>query len=246
MSMVAPETAAAGGAGGRSGTPYRLDVQHRYGLLLISTVLLVAIEGVASPGPFQHVVVTALAAASVQLAVRATDPGPRVTYLTAAFAFGVLLLAVVRALGGHGADGATLVTNALLVAIGPPAVAVGILRDLRSTGQVRFAAVMGVLSFYMLLGMMFAFGYGAIDALAHQPVFADGVAANASTCLYFSFTTLTTVGFGDVVAATDLGRTMAVFEALLGQIYLVTVVSLIVSNLGRPARRARAGGRLAS
>jgi hypothetical protein len=246
MIARAPESAAAGGAGTRSRAPYRLEVQHRYGLLLISTVLLVAVEGISSPGPLQHVVVTALAAASVQLAVRASDPGPRVTYLTAAFALAVLVLAVIRALGGHGADGATLVANVLLVAIAPPAVAVGILRDLRSTGQVRLAAVMGVLSFYMLLGMVFAFGYGAIDALADQPVFAGGVSANASTCLYFSFTTLTTVGFGDVVAATDLGRTVAVFEALLGQIYLVTVVSLIVSNLGRPARRAGAGGRFAS
>ena len=238
----ASESAAAGEARVRS----RLDVQHRYGLLLFATVLLVAVQGIAPPGPLEHVVVTALAAASVQLAVRATDPGPRVTYLTAAFAWGVLLVAIVRALAGHGADGVSLGTTALLVAIGPPAVAVGILRDLRATGQVRLAAVMGVLSFYMLLGMVFAFSYGAIDDFGHEPVFADGVAADASACLYFSFTTLTTVGFGDIVAGTDLGRTVAVFEALLGQIYLVTVVSLIVSNLGRPARRARAGGRLAS
>jgi voltage-gated potassium channel Kch len=246
MIARAPETATAASARVRSGTQYRLDVQHRYGLLLISTILLVAVEGISSPGPLQHVVVTALAAGCVQLAVRATDPGPRVTYLTAAFGIVVLLLAVIRALGGHGADGASLVTTALLVAIAPPAVAVGVLRDLRSTGQVRLAAVMGVLAFYMLLGMVFAFSYGAINDLGSEPVFAGGVATDASACLYFSFTTLTTVGFGDIVAGTNLGRTVAVFEALLGQIYLVTVVSLIVSNLGRPARRARAGGRLAS
>jgi hypothetical protein len=47
------------------------------------------------------------------------------------------------------------------------------------------------------------------------------------------------VGYGDLVAASNLGRTLAIFEALLGQIYLVTVVSLIVSNLGRPARGER-------
>ena len=55
-----------------------------------------------------------------------------------------------------------------------------------------------------------------------------------SNCLYFSFTTLTTVGYGDFVARTDLGHTLCVFEMLIGQIYLVTVVSLIVSNLRRP------------
>ena len=53
--------------------------------------------------------------------------------------------------------------------------------------------------------------------------------------IYFSYATLTTVGYGDLVAATNLGRSLAITEALLGQIYLVTVVALIVGNL-RPAR----------
>ena len=44
------------------------------------------------------------------------------------------------------------------------------------------------------------------------------------------------MGYGDFVARTDLGHTLAVIEALIGQIYLVTVVSLIVSNLRPPAR----------
>jgi hypothetical protein len=122
------------------------------------------------------------------------------------------------------------------VALGPPAVAVGVLHDMRATGQVRLAAVLGVLSLYLLFGMFFAFTYGAIDRLGGDPFFAGGQSATASHCLYFSFGTLTTVGFGDFVARTDLGHTLAILEALIGQIYLVTVVSLIVSNLGRPAR----------
>ena len=46
---------------------------------------------------------------------------------------------------------------------------------------------------------------------------------------------MTTTGFGDLTAAYDLGRSLAVTEALFGQIYLVTVVALIVGNLGRPS-----------
>ncbi len=91
----------------------------------------------------------------------------------------------------------------------------------------------------MLIGMAFGFLYGAIDRIDGDPFFAGADAATVSRCLYFSFTTLTTVGYGDLVARSDLGHTLAVFEALIGQIYLVTVVSLIVSNLGRPARRVR-------
>ena len=63
-----------------------------------------------------------------------------------------------------------------------------------------------------------------------------------ANCLYFSFTTLTTVGYGDLTAASNLGHTLAMSEALVGQIYLVTVVSLIVGNLGL-RRREPAEGR---
>jgi hypothetical protein len=96
-----------------------------------------------------------------------------------------------------------------------------------------------VLSVYLLIGMFFAFVYGAIDRLGGAPFFAQNVTANASRCLYFSFTTLTTVGYGDLTSRTNLGHTVSVSEALTGQIYLVTVVSLLVANLGRrrPARR---------
>jgi hypothetical protein len=53
--------------------------------------------------------------------------------------------------------------------------------------------------------------------------------------------TLTTVCFGDLAARSDLSHTLCVFEALIGQIYLVTVVSVLVSNL-RPGNRGQAQG----
>jgi hypothetical protein len=121
-----------------------------------------------------------------------------------------------------------------VVLLGPPAVATGLLRSLRVTHEVRLEAVSGVLSLYVLLGLLFAFLFGAIDRLGGAPFFEDGQSATAAHCLYFSFTTLTTVGYGDFVARTNLGHTLCVFEMLIGQIYLVTVVSLIVSNLRRP------------
>jgi hypothetical protein len=130
---------------------------------------------------------------------------------------------------------------AALVGLVPPAVALVVVRDLRAIGQLRIYPLGGVLSLYMLLGMLFSFVYGAIDRLGGDPFFAGGDDATVSHCLYFSFTTLSTVGYGDFVARSDLGHTLAVLEALIGQIYLVTIVSLIVSNLGlrAPAERGR-------
>jgi hypothetical protein len=84
--------------------------------------------------------------------------------------------------------------------------------------------------------MCFAFVYVAIDRLGSGPFFEQNVSATVSQCQYFSFTTLATVGYGDLTARTNLGHTLSVFEAVLGQVYLVTVVSLIVGNLGRRRR----------
>jgi hypothetical protein len=211
----------------------------RYGLLLAATLLSLAVQGVAAPGALQQVAVTTLAGASLLLAFRAADLAPRVIAVAAAAVVVAIVLSILRATVGGIGEGAARTMNAALIAFGPPAVAVGVVRDLRATGQVRLEAVLGVLSLYMLLGMLFGFVYGALDRLGGDPFFAGGDAATVSRCLYFSFTTLTTVGYGDLVARSDLGHTLAVFEALIGQIYLVTVVSLIVSNLGQPARRDR-------
>jgi hypothetical protein len=123
-----------------------------------------------------------------------------------------------------------------LIAIAPVAVARGVIRNRREQGPVTIQDVLGVLSVYLLLGMMWAFLYGALDRLGGGPFFADGGAATTSNCLYFSFSTLTTVGYGDLTARSEIGHTLAVSEALVGQIYLVTVVAVLVSNLGRRDR----------
>lgn len=207
----------------------------RYGLLLLATAASVAVQGIARPGGVQQVVVTALAGGTLLLAFHAGGVAPRVRTAVTVFAAAAVAIAIVRATSGGIGEGAARAVNAALVALGPPAVAAGLVRELRVTREVRLEAVFGVLSLYVLIGMAFGFVYGAIDNLGGDPFFANGAAASVSHCLYFSLTTLATVGYGDFVARSDLGHTLAVSEALIGQIYLVTVVSLIVSNLRRPA-----------
>jgi len=195
-----------------------------------------AVQGAVPPSPAQQVVVSTLVGGSLLLAFWAA--GLRKRWLIAALvlAVTVVALSLIRAITGGIGDGASRTMNGVLVALGPPAIAVGVVRNLRSQGAVRIEAVMGVLSLYMLLGMLFAFVFGAIDNFGGYPFFASGASATVSNCLYFSFTTLATVGYGDLTARTDLGHTLSILEALIGQIYLVTVVSLIVSNLGRRRR----------
>ena len=96
---------------------------------------------------------------------------------------------------------------------------------------VNFQSVLGALCIYLMIGLLYAFTYGAIAAFQSGPFFAQGTDGTASIRLYFSVVSLATVGYGDYTAATDLGRTVAGSEGLLGQVYLVTVVAVIVSRL---------------
>ena len=94
----------------------------------------------------------------------------------------------------------------------------------------------GVLCIYLLIGMLFSYAYALVGDAQSEPFFHSGIDPDLSDYLYFSFATMTTVGYGDLAAATDLGRSVAITEALTGQIYLVTVVAVIVGSLS--GRRA--------
>jgi Ion channel len=212
--------------------------RERYGLLLGAILTAFAIQGIATPAAWEQVAVTVLLGATLLLALWVADAKPIVMRLAGAVAAGVVAFSIAEATSGHVESGAVRIANLLLVCLAPPAIVVGILRTLRARNQVTIEAVFGVLGLYILLGMFFATLYGAIYRLAGS-FFASGVQATPARCLYFSFTTLTTVGYGDLTAASNLGHTLAVSEALLGQIYLVTVVGVIVGNLGRSRRSER-------
>jgi hypothetical protein len=214
--------------------------RERYGLLLGAIIVAFAIEGIAEPGRFEEIFVSMLLGATLLLALWAADTKPRVMWPAVLIVAVLILTSVVEALNGNVGGGATRLANALLVALAPPAIIVGVVRSLRARQAVTLEAVFGVLCVYILLGMFFAAVYGTIDRFGGDPFFAGGQAATLSNCLYVSFTSLTTVGFGDLTARSNLGHTLSVFEALLGQIYLVTVVSLIVANLGRSRPAAKA------
>jgi hypothetical protein len=97
-------------------------------------------------------------------------------------------------------------------------------------------SVLGAISIYVLIGMFFVYVYGAIAALGSGDFFAQGTDGTPSVRLYFSYVTLATLGYGDYTPAGDLGHTLAVVEALVGQLYLVTVVALLVGNLVQARR----------
>jgi hypothetical protein len=192
------------------------------------------IEGIAEPGRWEAVILAALLGATVMLSLNIANARPRVIRVVGLMVIAIVAFGFVRALKGHIDERAVRAATALLVALAPPAIIIGVIRQLRQKQRVSIEALLGALCVYVLLGMFYSFVFGAIDRLGGQPFFAQpGTAATTSTCLYYSFTTMTTVGYGDLTAASNLGHTLSISESLLGQVYLVTVLSLIVSNLGR-------------
>lgn len=212
---------------------------YRYGVVLLLVIVLVAFAIVAPPGDVSRAVGFAIEALAL-LAVAATSRARidiRRTYALAVIAGGTAV-ALLTATGVVSAT-FTFAADGLLAAAIPVTLIGGLVRLLRSRG-VTAQAVAGALALYLLLGLLFAWVVGLIAHVQATPYFAGGNAVDSSNAVYYSFTTMTTTGFGDLTAATRVGHALAVLEMLLGQIYVVVIIGLLVSNVtGRP--RARSG-----
>lgn len=203
-------------------------------LILITIVVFAAVEG-----PLGKLVSVALSGGTL-LFVLHTAQAHRRTFRLAAVvvtvavlsAAGALLFADTRATSAAGLVG-------LLLAVLAPLV---ILRRIVVSPRITFRLVLGALSIYLLLGLAYAYLFPLVGALTGTAFFVQTTAPASAEYVYFSYTTLATVGYGDFTAATSLGRILSVSEALVGQLYLVSAVALLVANIGRelPQRQADA------
>jgi hypothetical protein len=209
-------------------------VARRYGLVLIVILVSLAFQLAAPDEDWSRLVAVLLQGVALIVALYAARVRPGLRR-AATIAAALAVLGAAGAVIGTDAVGAGVLrlTNLGLVLVAPAAIAYGLARDVREEGGVSVTTMFGVLCIYLLAGMAFAAAFGAIDDLSSDPFFGAGQPGDTEDFLYFSFATLTTVGYGDLTAATDLGRSLAIMEALIGQIYLVTVVALIVGNLAR-------------
>jgi len=202
--------------------------QHRYGVVF-ALVLVLVLFGITAPaGNWSRAVDVALAGAALTVTVATSRAGHEVRRIRAIFVGGFAAIVVVGlAAGVLGVDLAFAVI-ALLVALIPVALAGGVLRLIRERG-VTFEVVAGALTIYLVVGILFA---AIIAFVADVQTGAYFHESNVTTgeMIYYSFTVLTTTGFGDYTAATSFGHALAVLEMLTGQLYLVTVIGLVVGN----------------
>jgi hypothetical protein len=205
---------------------------HRYGIVLSLAAIAVLFAVIAPETPGSRGVEVLLQGGTLLVVIATARETPLVRDSIAALvSVGLVVLAIAVALEwvptwlGSGVAGAAVVISLIVLVR-------GLLRLLRERG-VTVQALSGALAIYLLVGLLFGLAIAVAAKLDPKQYFAQGTDGTQSDHMYFSFTTMTTTGFGDLTAATRTGRTIAVLEELVGQIYLVTVISLLIGNLRR-------------
>jgi hypothetical protein len=203
---------------------------HRYGGVLVLTLAMTTFALSAPEGQLTRL--TEVVVAGVALLAAMLTSGARPDFRRAAMASVTVTLLAIIVAAVAGAPQGTLALAAIAV-INAATIAVilgGVVRLVQERG-VGVQAVFGALAIYLLVGLTFGFLIGAFATAFSGPYFAQGTDGVQTQRVYFSFTSLTTTGYGDLTARTPGARALAVLEMLIGQLYLVTVIATLVGNL---------------
>jgi uncharacterized membrane protein len=222
-----PTPAAVATRGGRLTT--RLEGRDDYGivlLLILATIITISL-GQGSVGQFIGVCLSGF----TLLFVLHTSDARRRSFRGASVVVAIAVAgAALSLLVGYEEGAAAAGLIGLLLAFAAPLV---ILRRISHSPTITVRIVLGALAIYLLLGLTYAYLYPLIHYITREPFFVQTATPESVDYVYFSYVTLTTVGYGDFSAATSVGRMFAVSEALGGQLYLVSAVALLVGNIGR-------------
>jgi hypothetical protein len=208
------------------------------GLVLVTFILTSLIENTG----WGAVLIMASTGATSIVALTSSHVKPHWVHIAIYLSGLSLLLAIVEAISG--ADlwldlGAVIQVCLLAIAM------VAVLIRVVTAVEVNARVILGAISVYTVLGLLFGFTYEAIARVQNTPFFEGAPHLHHGDFLFYSYTTLTTTGYGNLVAYGQPGEMISTFEMLIGQIFLVTLVAGLVS-LWRPGeglKRRRAARR---
>jgi len=213
---------------------YLTPRSHSFGLPLLVTVLTIGWEVGAPEATWSRTITVALFSAALGLSLNAAETVPRRRRIAAL----VILISLAMMLYGNSVKNAESFRGVgqLLIALPVLTAAYKVIQWIGRQPIINGQSVLGGVLVYMLAGLTFAQLYGAIIDLSASNEFFCGMqdaAVSQSDRVYFSFSTITTTGFGDFVSCTRLGHAVSMSEAIFGQVYLVTIIALLVGNMGR-------------
>jgi len=217
---------------GEHWTRFGARIANAFGLVLVLVVAIYVLASLTSYTGWGGVALSAVTGTCATVALVSADASHRTVAWAATSAVGAVVLATISAITGHSTPSgiAALVLVVLL------AVAVGeVLGTVVTEREVGFRTILGAISVYVILGILFSFAYAGIDRLQAGSFF--GTTTQTGDFVFFSITTLTTTGYGNLVPAAQPGRMLSGLEMLIGQIFLVTLIAGLVS-LWRPGARS--------
>jgi hypothetical protein len=205
----------------------RLRASHSYGFVLVLVVVSFLYVAAAPTGIRAQSVLVLIQTATLIVALMTSGLGRDRRPAFGLVVIGIVLAVYQLVVGEDQAAGLVAIIDFLIVISTCVVIGIGVV-DQRTVNK---QSVLGAISIYVLIGMFFVYVYGAVAWLGSGDFFAQGTDGTPSLRLYFSYVTLATLGYGDYTPSGTLGHTLAVVEALVGQLYLVTVVALLVGNL---------------
>jgi hypothetical protein len=206
-----------------------------YGLVLVLVLTTYVLTSLLTNRGWDAVLLTVATSVTSIVALTSSHAKPRLVRLAIQLSALTIVLATISAIdGGHGFLDAASVIQISLLALAMAFVLIRIV----VTPNVGSRTILGALSVYAALGLLFTYLYGMIDRLQAGSFFEGVVHPSGSDFLFFSYTTLTTTGYGNLVPGAQPGRMIAGLEMMLGQIFLVTLVAGLVS-LWRPGEALR-------
>jgi len=208
-------------------------IANAFGMVFVLVVATYIVGSLVSYRSWGGVLLLALTGACATVALATAGTGvARVRVAAAVAGAGVVLAAIGAAAGGAAPFGIAALIQALLLGIA----AVKVLGAVLGEREVGFRTILGAISVYVILGLLFTFVYAGLDRFQAGPFFDQPT--KTGDFLFFSITTLTTTGYGNLIPAAQPGRMLAGLEMLMGQIFLVTLIAGLVS-LWRPGARGR-------
>ncbi len=218
---------------GERWTGFATRIGNAFGLVLLLVVAVYVLGSLVSYSGWGGFALTVLTGACAVVALATAEAGRELVRGAVILGSIAVALAAVSAIAGSATSSgiAELIQVALLAVA-----AAKVLGTVLTEREVGFRTILGAISVYVILGLLFTFVYAGIDRLQAGQFF--GSETQTGDFLFFSITTLTTTGYGNLVPAGQPGRMLSGLEMLVGQIFLVTLIAGLVS-LWRPGSFAR-------
>jgi hypothetical protein len=209
------------------------EATDRYGLVVLLLLATYVLASALPNSDWAQPILTLSSAVTVMATMAASSTSAHRRRIAGVLATLAVAIALISALVGGRSSGITGLISAILLAWS----LLAIISRISKHDHVSVQTLLGAICCYVLFGLVYTFVYEAIARLQSGVFLSPAGHHTLSDYLFFSFSTLTTTGYGNLVPVTGLGRALSMLEALMGQLFLVTVVARLVA-LWAPRRRA--------